>query len=86
MQFEESRAPGCPAYGIAYHVGIDGLSLWLVLLTTFLTPLALLGSWTSIEHRVKEFNVFMLLLETGMLGRLRARSTCSSSTSSGRRC
>jgi NADH-quinone oxidoreductase subunit M len=67
MQFEETWR-WLPAYGIAYKVGIDGLSLWLVMLTTFLTPLALLGSWTSIEHRVKEFNVFMLLLETGMLG------------------
>jgi len=67
MQFEESRS-WLPAYGITYKLGIDGLSLWLVMLTTFLTPLALLGSWSSIEHRVKEFNVFMLLLETGMLG------------------
>jgi len=67
MQFQESWS-WLPAYGISYKVGIDGLSLWLVMLTTFLTPLALLGSWTSIEHRVKEFNVFMLLLETGMLG------------------
>jgi NADH-quinone oxidoreductase subunit M len=67
MQFEESWS-WLPSYGISYKVGIDGLSLWLVMLTTFLTPLALLGSWTSIEHRVKEFNVFMLLLETGMLG------------------
>ena len=48
MQFEE-RAPWIPAWGISYHVGIDGLSLWLVILTTFLTPLCLLGSWTSID-------------------------------------
>jgi NADH-quinone oxidoreductase subunit M len=67
MQFVESRR-WLPDWGIGYRLGIDGLSLWLVLLTTFLTPLALLGSWSSIEHRVKEFNVFMLLLETGMLG------------------
>src|SRR5262245_59582209 len=67
MQFEETWR-WLPSYGIAYKVGVDGLSLWLIMLTTFLTPLALLGSWTSIEHRVKEFNVFMLLLETGMLG------------------
>jgi len=44
------------------------MSLWLVILTTFLTPLALLGSWSSIDRRVREFNVFMLLLEAGMLG------------------
>src|SRR5262249_53829812 len=50
------------------HVGIDGISLFLVLLTTFLTPLAILSSWNSIDHRVKEYFVFMLVLETGMLG------------------
>jgi len=67
MQFVEIR-PWLPGFGITYHLGIDGLSLWLVILTTFLTPLALLGSWSSIEERVKEFGVFMLLLEAGMLG------------------
>jgi NADH-quinone oxidoreductase subunit M len=67
MQFEVSH-PWLAGYGISYHVGIDGISLWLVLLTTFLTPLALLGSWHGIEKRVREFNVFMLLLEAGMLG------------------
>jgi NADH-quinone oxidoreductase subunit M len=67
MQFEE-RVPWMPAYGISYHLGLDGLSLWLVVLTAFLTPLALLGSWTSIHDRVREFNVFMLLLEAGMIG------------------
>jgi NADH-quinone oxidoreductase subunit M len=67
MQFEATR-PWLPDWGISYHVGIDGLSLWLVILTTFLTPLALLGSWSSIDRRVREFNVFMLLLEAGMLG------------------
>jgi NADH-quinone oxidoreductase subunit M len=67
MQFVE-RAPWIPAWGISYHVGVDGLSLWLVILTTFLTPLALLGSWSSIETRVREFVVFMLLLEAGMIG------------------
>ena len=67
LQFGERRA-WIPAWGISYHVGIDGLSLWLVILTTFLTPLALLGSWTSIDKRVREFVVFMLLLEAGMIG------------------
>jgi NADH-quinone oxidoreductase subunit M len=67
MQFEE-RCAWFPAYGISYHVGIDGISYWLVILTTFLTPLCLLGSWESIHDRVREFNVFMLLLEAGMLG------------------
>jgi NADH-quinone oxidoreductase subunit M len=67
MQFVEDRT-WLPEYGIAYKLGIDGLSLWLVILTTFLTPLALLGSWSSIKERVREFVVFMLLLEAGMLG------------------
>ena len=67
MQFEVARA-WMPALGIRYHVGIDGLSLWLIILTTFLTPIALLGSWHSIHERVKAFNIFMLLLESGMLG------------------
>ena len=67
MQFVE-QARWIPAWGISYHVGIDGLSLWLVILTTFLTPLCLLGSWTSIERRVREFVIFMLLLEAGMIG------------------
>ncbi|MCM2254948.1 MAG: NADH-quinone oxidoreductase subunit M [Vicinamibacteria bacterium] len=67
MQFVE-RYEWIPAYGISFHLGIDGISLWLVILTTFLTPIALLGSWSSIADRVKEFNVFMLLLEVGMLG------------------
>jgi NADH-quinone oxidoreductase subunit M len=67
LQFVE-RAPWIPAWGISYFVGIDGLSLWLVILSTFLTPLALLGSWSSIGTRVREFVVFMLLLEAGMVG------------------
>ena len=67
MQFEQV-ARWIPSLGITYHVGIDGISLFLVLLTTFLTPLAILSSWDSIQRRVKEYFVFMLLLETGMLG------------------
>jgi NADH-quinone oxidoreductase subunit M len=67
MQFEQS-VPWVPSFGIQYHVGIDGISLFLVLLTTFLTPLAILSSWNSIEKRVKEYYLFMLLLETGMVG------------------
>jgi len=54
--------------GVRYHVAIDGLSLWLVLLTTFLVPLALLSSWNSIHKRLREFLVSILALETGMLG------------------
>ena len=59
--------PWIPSFGISYHVGIDGISLFLVLLSTFLTPLAMLASW-SISSRVKEYFIFMLLLETGMVG------------------
>ncbi len=53
---------------ISYNVGIDGISLLLLMLTAFLTPLTLLSSWKSIKHKVKEFTFFMLLLEAGMLG------------------
>jgi NADH-quinone oxidoreductase subunit M len=67
MQFEVMR-PWLPTLGVSYHVGVDGISMWLVVLTTFLTPIALLGSWSSITDRVREFNVFMLLLEAGMIG------------------
>ncbi len=67
MQFEQNL-PWMPSLGISYHVGIDGITLFLVLLTTFLTPISILASWNSIERRVKEYFIFMLLLETGMLG------------------
>ena len=66
-QFVEHRA-WMPSLGISYHVGVDGISLLLVLLTTFLVPLVLLSAWDSIESRLKEFVIVMLLLETGMLG------------------
>src|SRR4030095_6543046 len=54
--------------GVRYHVGIDGLSLWLVILTTLLVPLALISSWNSIHKRLREFLISMLALESGMLG------------------
>jgi len=66
-QFVEQRA-WMPTLGVSYHVGVDGISLLLVLLTTFLMPLVILSSWHSIERRWKEFAITMLLLETGMLG------------------
>jgi NADH-quinone oxidoreductase subunit M len=53
---------------IYYHLGADGISMWLVLLTTFLVPLSVLVSWKSIHDRVKEFFVLLLLLETAMIG------------------
>lgn len=57
-----------PTYGIEYHLGIDGISLWLVLLTTFITPVTILSTWSSIEKRVKEFHIAMLVLECAMIG------------------
>jgi NADH-quinone oxidoreductase subunit M len=53
---------------IEYHMGIDGLSILLVLLTTFLTPISILSTWTAVEERVKDFMIFFLLLEVGMTG------------------
>ena len=53
---------------IRFHIALDGLSLWLVLLVTFLTPISMLASWRSIQSRVKEFFFLLLLLETGMIG------------------
>src|SRR5947207_11165214 len=67
FQFEEVRA-WMPSFGISYRLGVDGISLLLVLLTTFLTPVALASAWHAIEDRWKEFVVTMLILETGMLG------------------
>jgi NADH-quinone oxidoreductase subunit M len=66
-QFEEHR-DWMPTLGVAYHIGVDGISLLLTLLTTFLMPLALASAWGAIEDRVKEFVATMLILETGMLG------------------
>ncbi len=60
--------PWIPTPKIRYHMGIDGISLWLVVLTTFLTPLCVLISWKSIHERVKEFFILLLVLETGLLG------------------
>ncbi|MGH9731902.1 MAG: proton-conducting transporter membrane subunit, partial [Candidatus Acidiferrales bacterium] len=66
-QFEEFYA-WIPNLHIHYHMGIDGISLFLILLTTFLTPLAVLCSWNSIHEHVKEFFAMLLVLEMGMVG------------------
>ena len=66
-QFEEV-ARWLPSLGASYHVGIDGISLLLVLLTTFTVPIALASAWHAIEERTKEFVITLLVLETGMLG------------------
>ena len=57
-----------PAYGISYFVGVDGISLLLIVLTTFLSPIIILSTWNSIKEHVKEFMILYLLLQTGMLG------------------
>jgi len=67
MQFVERRE-WLPTYGISYYVGIDGFSLLLIMLTTFLTPICVLATWDDIQHRVKEFMVCLLALMSGMIG------------------
>jgi len=67
MQFVERRA-WVPTLGITYAVGVDGISLLLVALTAVIFPVALLSSWRSIDEKVKEFAVAMLILETATLG------------------
>ncbi|MDB5478359.1 MAG: NADH-quinone oxidoreductase subunit [Alphaproteobacteria bacterium] len=67
FQFVEN-APWWPSLGLNYHVGIDGISLWLVLLSTFLMPICIACSWDSIQHRLKEYLMAFLLLETMMIG------------------
>jgi NADH-quinone oxidoreductase subunit M len=66
-QFEE-RYAWIPGWNISYHLGIDGLSLFLVLLTTFLTVISVLSSWTAITDSVKEYMALMLLLEAAVIG------------------
>lgn len=53
---------------ISYHLGVDGLSILLLLLTTFLTPISILSTWTAVEEKVRDFMLFFLLLEVGMVG------------------
>ena len=67
MQFVE-HIPWMPDLGVSYYLGIDGISLFLVLLTTLLTPVAVLSSWTAITEKVKEYMIFMLFMETSMVG------------------
>ncbi len=62
-----------PQLGIRYHLAVDGISLVLILLTTLLSAIAILASWTAVHERVKEYLIFLLLLETGMLGVFMAR-------------
>jgi NADH-quinone oxidoreductase subunit M len=66
-QFVE-KANWIPSLGVQYYLGIDGISLLLVMLTTLIGFLATLCSWSAIEHRLKEYYVMMLILQAGMLG------------------
>ena len=66
-QFVE-RVPWIESLGVEYHLGVDGVSILLTLLTVLLTPLAVLGSWRYIDRHVKEFHILLLALTTGMLG------------------
>lgn len=67
MQFVE-RHPWVPSFNINYTVGIDGISLLMVLLTTLLTPIAVLATWNSVQDRVREFLIALLILEGAVLG------------------
>jgi len=67
FQFVE-RVPWISAWGVEYHLGLDGITLFLVLLTTLLTMVAVAGAWRQIEHHAREFMISVLLLEVGMAG------------------
>jgi NADH-quinone oxidoreductase subunit M len=66
--FFEKNVPWIEAINTNYHVGVDGLSLWLVILTTFIMPIAILSTWHAVEKRPAAFYVFLLLLEAAMIG------------------
>ncbi len=67
MQFVED-IPWIEQFGIRYHMGIDGISLFLILLTTFLSALAYLSTWSAVTEKVKGYMISLLFLETGMIG------------------
>src|SRR5215207_3931356 len=67
FQFVE-RLPWIPSIGAEYFLGVDGFSTLLILLTTLMGFIAVLSSWTAITERVKEYYIFLLVLQTGMLG------------------
>lgn len=64
----EQNVPWIRAINTNYHVGVDGLSLWLVILTTFIMPIAVLSTWHAVEKRPTAFYAFLLLLESAMIG------------------
>jgi NADH-quinone oxidoreductase subunit M len=66
--FFEKNVPWIRAINTNYHVGVDGLSLWLVILTTFIMPIAVISTWRAVEKRTAAFYIFLLLLESAMIG------------------
>src|SRR3954451_8825212 len=66
--FFEKNVPWIRSINTNYHVGVDGLSLWLVILTTFIMPISVLSTWHAVEKRRAAFYVFLLLLESAMIG------------------
>ncbi len=66
--FFEQNVPWITAINTNYHVGIDGISFWLVVLTTFIMPIAVLSTWHAVEKRATAFYIFLLLLESAMIG------------------
>ncbi len=69
------KIPWMPELGVSYFLAIDGISFWLVLLTTFLTPIVVAGSWSTINKQVKAFHISMLVLEAAMIGSFLAFDT-----------
>jgi NADH-quinone oxidoreductase subunit M len=67
MQFRESLS-WLPSWGVSYSLALDGISLWLVMLTTFLSPIVVLSTWDSVHKQVRYFQMLLLFLETAMLG------------------
>ena len=67
FQFVE-KAAWIPSFGVSYHMGVDGISVFFVLLSTFLTPICVLASWDAIKERVREYMIAFLVLETLMVG------------------
>jgi NADH-quinone oxidoreductase subunit M len=66
--FFEKSVPWIPAINSNFHLGVDGLSLWLVILTTFIMPISVISTWHAVEKRPTAFYVFLLLLESAMIG------------------
>ncbi|HRI04610.1 MAG TPA: NADH-quinone oxidoreductase subunit M [Pyrinomonadaceae bacterium] len=66
--FFEKNVPWIKAIGTNYHIGVDGLSFWLVILTTFIMPIAVLSTWHAVDKKRTAFYIFLLLLESAMIG------------------